>query len=288
LSDLAPSARAELPLNSACHPDFWRDALWRTYSRALALPQDEGWYHRKAWEWAHCAYGLERLGMLGPDRTALGVGAGHERVLYYLANRTRLTIATDLYRGDFAGGPAGEADESFLHDPERFAPFLYYRDRLVGLPADGCNLPFRAGSFDVVYSLSSIEHFGGHERASQAMREMHRVLRPGGVACVATELVLEGGPHPAYFTPEDLQHYVVEGSGLTLLGPIEVKPLPQEMMERPVRLPEEFQRAPHIVLQEGGWKFTSVCVFLRKASRASLNRQDRAEPGPRPAARHGL
>jgi SAM-dependent methyltransferase len=259
-----------MPLNSVCHPDFWLDGEWRTYGRALALPQDEGWLHRKAWEWTQCVYGLERLGALGPTTKALGVGAGHERVLYYLANRTGTTVATDLYGGDFATSPAEEADRAFLHDPQRFAPFPYYHDRLLALPADGCNLPFRTGTFDVVYSLSSIEHFGGHERASDAMREMCRALRPGGIACVATELVLEGGAHPAYFSSEDLQQYVIEPSGMALVEPIsELRP-PRELLDDPVKLPDEYLRTPHIVLQDGQWKFTSVCLFMVKPTTAQL------------------
>ncbi|HTV11749.1 MAG TPA: class I SAM-dependent methyltransferase [Acidimicrobiales bacterium] len=230
----------------------------------MALPQDEGWYHRKAWEWAQCVYGLERLGSLGPERLALGVGAGHERALYYLANRTYATVATDLYKGDFASSPAAEADSAFLHDPAKFAPFPYYRERLLGLPADGCHLPFVTGTFDVVYSLSSIEHFGGHESASEAMREMCRALRPGGLACVATELVLDGGPHPAYFTEDDLMRYVVDASGMDLVEPLSPLRPPAEMVANPVKLPEEYSRTPHIVVQEGSWKFTSVCLFMRK------------------------
>ena len=265
-----PADRRRPPLNGVCRPEYWQDGEWRTFSRALALPQDEGWFHRKAWEWTQCVYGLERLGALGPTTKALGVGAGHERVLYYLANRTAATVATDLYAGDFATSPAEEADRAFLYDPERFAPFPYYRDRLVGLPADGCNLPFRAGSFDVVYSLSSIEHFGGHDRASQAMREMCRVLRPGGTACVATELVLEGGAHAAYFTPEDLRHFVVERSGMALVEPMSELLPPRELLDDPVILPDEYLRTPHIVLQDGQWKFTSVCLFMVKPTTAQL------------------
>jgi SAM-dependent methyltransferase len=209
-------------------------------------------------------YGLERLGVLGPRTRALGVGAGHECVLYYLANRTAATVATDLYAGDFASSPAEEADREFLREPEHFAPFIYSHDRLLGLPADGCALPFRGGSYDVVYSLSSIEHFGGHERASRAMREMCRVLRPGGVACVATELVLEGGPHPAYFTLQDLEEFVIRSSGMVLVEPVsELRP-PAEFLDDPVKLPEEYLRTPHIVLQDGQWKFTSVCLFMVK------------------------
>jgi SAM-dependent methyltransferase len=40
-------------------------------------------------------------------------------------------------------------------------------------------LPFRDSSFDVVYSISVIEHI--HEGYLDAVREMLRVTRPGGV-----------------------------------------------------------------------------------------------------------
>jgi SAM-dependent methyltransferase len=196
------------------------------------------------------------------------VGAGHEPVLYYLANRTAATVATDLYSGDFSEGGAGDADPGFLIDPAKFAPFKYDKTRLLALPADGCYLPFRSASFDAVYSLSSIEHFGCHERASLAVREMGRVLVPGGVACVATELVLEGGPHPSYFTLDDLHKYLIRPSGMRLVEPLtKVRP-PQALMDDPVRLPDEYQKTPHIVLQEGEWKFTSVCLFMRKPTLA--------------------
>ena len=209
-------------------------------------------------------------GRFGTGKTALGVGAGHERVLYYLANRTSLTVGTDLYAGDFTGGGAEEADPSFLLDPERFAPFPYYRERLLALQADGCLLPFRSGSFDAVYSLSSIEHFGGHERSSQAMLEMCRACKPGGVACIATELVLEGGEHPAYFTWEHFRRYVVEASGMVLAEPIDERLPPREYLEDPVRFPEDYLRTPHIVLQDGQWKYTSVCVFMTKPTTVQL------------------
>ncbi len=256
-----------LPLNAVCDPRYWQDGEWRNYGRALGLPQDEGWYHRKVWEWTQCVYGLERLRALGRDKIVLGVGAGHEQVLYYLANRSAATIGTDLYSGDFSARAAKEADPEFLKDPAKFAPFVYDRQRLLALPADGCQLPFRSGSFHAVYSLSSIEHFGGHERASQAMREMSRILAPGGIACVATELVLEGGPHPAYFTLEDLYRYVVQPAGMQLVEPLTHLRPPQDLIDDPVKLPEEYLRTPHIVLQEGGWKFTSICVFMRKRTR---------------------
>jgi len=267
-----PAQGGRAPLNALCHTDVWDNPEWRGHSRALGLAQEPGYYHRKAWEWTQCVYGLERLGTLGAATRVLGVGAGHECVLYYLANRSALTVATDLYAGDFTTSHAAEADPTFLRDPQRFAPFPYETDHLRALPADGCALPFRSGSFDVVYSLSSIEHFGGHARAADAMREIRRVLRPGGVACVATELIIDGGRHPEYFTWDDLEQWVIRPSGMVLAEELNPSLPPQRYIDDPVRLPEEYLRTPHVVLALGKWRFTSVCIFLIKPTRSDLVR----------------
>jgi SAM-dependent methyltransferase len=193
------------------------------------------------------------------------VGAGHECVLYYLANRTRLTVATDLYGGAFAGSIAAEADPAFLSDPGAFAPFPYRRDHLVGLPADGLALPFVSESFDVVYSLSSIEHFGGHDKAAESVREMARVLRPGGVACVATEFIMEGGQHGEYFTADDLHHWILAASPeLELVEPIDFTPPDRRYFDDPVHLPDDPLHTPHVVLAIDGWRFTSIVLFFAK------------------------
>jgi SAM-dependent methyltransferase len=47
--------------------------------------------------------------------------------------------------------------------------------------ADCRCMPYAAGSFDAVYSMGTIEHF---DESDLAVREMARVLKPGGVAVV--------------------------------------------------------------------------------------------------------
>lgn len=270
-----PVPRRALPpyrLNRVCHPDAWEDPEWMLVNRVLDLPGGDDRYHRKQFEWTQCVFGLERLGVLGPWTRVLGVGAGHECVLYYFANRCHLVVALDLYRGAFATGPAAEADASFLRDPDRFAPFPYRRERLAAVPGDGCALPFRDDCFDVVYSLSSIEHFGGHDRATVAMREMCRVLRPGGICCVATELVLQGGDHDEFFSREALEQYVVRGSRMLPLEQLDDTPMPREFLDDPVWIRENPLRVPHLVLALDHWRWTSVVLFLRKPTTADLIR----------------
>jgi SAM-dependent methyltransferase len=270
-------------LNRLPHPDHWADAEWRAIGErlavgSLALPEHPGWYHRKAWEWIQCIYGLERLDMLDRGGRALGVGAGHEPVVFHLADRTALTVATDLYAGDFTDAIAAEADPGFLRDPARYAPFPYAEERLRALPADGRFLPFADGSFDIVWSLSSIEHFGGHDKAAEAMAEMGRVLRPGGIACVATELILEGGTNGEYFTRHELDVWIIGPSGLQLVEPLDDTPPPRRFIDDPVPIPEDPLRTPHLVLGTGDLRWTSVMLFLRKPTRAGrlLGRARRA------------
>jgi SAM-dependent methyltransferase len=269
-----PPAPPGVPtLNRICRPDAWDDPRWMRTVAELGLPVERGWYHRKAFEWAQCVYGLRRLSVVRPNATALGVGAGHEPVIYWLTNHVRLTVATDLYSGDFVGAHAAEADPDFLTDPDAYAPFPFRRDALAAMPANGCRLPFRDRSFDIVWSLSSIEHFGGHDRAAAAMREIGRVLRPGGVACVATELILAGPPNGEYFTRRDLDEWIVGPSGLVPVEPLDVRLPPDEFLADPVRLPDEYLRTPHVVLSIGDMLFTSVVLFLRKPRVSELVRR---------------
>ena len=95
-------------------------------------------------------------------------------------------VATDMYEGRWQAEGA-QRGRSSRRGSGQYAPFPYRTDRVSFMRMDGRALKFPDAEFDVVYSLSSIEHFGGLAGASAAMREMARVLKPGGILVVATE-----------------------------------------------------------------------------------------------------
>ena len=205
-----------------------------TSSRDSIRPQR---VHRKNWEYALLTLFLEDAGLLGEETRILSVGAGHETVLFWLANRVAKVVATDIYgEGLFSGL---EADRSMLNDPASFSPYPYRESHLEVRHMDAKQLEFDEGSFDAVFSLSSIEHFGSWADIRRSAEEMGRVLRPGGVAFVVTECFLgrsllspravqELGSKVAWsiriFTPSLLRSEIVEPSGLELVQPLEAEP----------------------------------------------------------------
>ena len=130
---------------------------------------------------------------------------------------------------------------------------------------DGRSLGIADASCDVTYSLSSIEHFGGVTGAREAIREMVRVLKPGGVLALATEWQLSGPSHPEVFRPDEV-HALITHPSLKLVAPID-----ELVWDRYERVPVDLQRnayaMPHMVVRIGDTVFTSVMVFLEKISR---------------------
>ncbi len=114
---------------------------------------------RKVWEFAMVMLFLRATGHLNGCTRVLSVGAGNERVLFWLTNHVGTMVATDIYGdGRFAGR---EADRSMLTDPAAHAPAYDWRpERLEVLHMDGRRLAFEDASFDAVFTVSSIEHFG--------------------------------------------------------------------------------------------------------------------------------
>lgn len=261
-----------------CSLADWRDpGLVELMERIVPTGSAAARPHRKAWEFALGVAALEHGGVLREDAIGLSVGAGHEPVVYYLTTRCRWLIATDLYgSGDFAEGEAGGR---MLVDPDLFAPYEYARRRLTVAYMDALDLRFEDATFDFVVSFGSIEHFGAVDEAAAALGEMARVLKPGGVAYVTTEMATDGlgdGTDPAFhlFAPETLERLVAGEPRLECLGGMDLS-VPDETPPV-IELVDEVQSGasdqgyPQIRLRtqtdRGPRLFTSVSLALRRTS----------------------
>jgi SAM-dependent methyltransferase len=246
------------------NPAKWDNHEWVAILRDLGLADDKLAMHRKPYEFAQLIFGCRRLGALREDATVLSVGAGHEGVLYWLANHVGHVMATDLYEGEsvWQRNQGREGNPDVLSHPEAYAPFPYRRDRLTFRRMDARQLDFPDASFDVAYSLSSIEHIGGLEGAAASLREMARVLTPGGILAVATEYVLAGPPHEETFQPDEFAR-LIDQPGLELVEPVDLE-VYRRYEATPVDLYQNPYQTPHMVVRFNDTVFTTVMVFFRR------------------------
>ena len=256
----------KLPLSSVCNPDHWSNPFWQQCLHSMNFTSPFGAIrpdiqHRKLWEWVHGMSGLVRLGCLTPSAIALGVAAGHEPVIYWLASRVAHVYATDLYNGVFVGH---EADPDVLYDPDKYAPYPYPKERVHFLPMSGTDICFGNETVDCIFSFCSIEHFGGRDKSRQSLQEMARVLRPGGIAAVSTEVLINDvAPQPEIFSPWEIYEELIAPSGLLLIGDIAPANLAPFCAD-PVDISDILTAKPHFVLRDNDILYTSIMLFLQK------------------------
>jgi SAM-dependent methyltransferase len=254
----------DVQLCELANPAKWDNPEWLSGLRALAsAPIEKAQMHRKAYELAQTMFGLQRLGALTGTTRVLSVGAGHEPLLYWLANLVGRVVATDLYEGAWQSEFAAEGNPDVLRNPSAYAPFPYRDDRLWFLRMNGAALAFRDAAFDVVYSLSSIEHFGGVEGARQSVADMARVLKRGGILALATEWCVRGTAGGEVFAPAEVRR-IIEHPSLQLVQAIDDRVWDRYDTE-PVNLRVDRFQTPHMLLEHDGAIFTSVMMFLRKS-----------------------
>ena len=265
-----------MPLSEIINPRRFDDPEWRRYHIELepystekhVFQHTEGHINRKGYEWTHCIYGLSKLGVITAQARALGVGAGREATIFWLADRIAHVTATDLYGNETWSNTSGaEATAEILSDASKFCPRSFRTDHVTFQIADGTSLPFATNSFDFCWSLSSIEHFGGHEAAAKAMREMSRVTKLGGIVCVATEyLLLPEYQHHEYFNRRDLETYIIGASpDLQLVDSMAWDlPAPEYLIDSVALWSGVHRRRRHVVLNDGEVQWTSAILFLRK------------------------
>lgn len=97
-------------------------------------------------------------------KTDLWDEARNTRILQWAAGRGATAFGIDL-----SGPIARDARRNFASG------------QLKAVVSDVRAIPFADASFDAVYSMGTVEHF---DETEQAVREIHRVLKPGGLAVI--------------------------------------------------------------------------------------------------------
>lgn len=278
-----------------CDPRDFADPALIAMARSI-LPERDPLRHieRKVWEFAMLALFLDEVGRLVESTEALSLGAGDERIVFWLANRVGKVVATDIYgSGAFS---QVEAQPSMLEDPRAHAPFPYREDHLEVRWMDARRLDFPDSSFDVVFSLSSIEHFGNKHDVARSAGELGRVLRPGGHAVVITDCLVKHDPLDAaigaaltvatlglrarargnarrtalsqVFTPAELSSRIVRPSGLRQLQPLDSSLSDQAWDQIQPVAPRHWQSEqtpnPFILLKAKRSLLTSVCLAMER------------------------
>jgi SAM-dependent methyltransferase len=149
-------------------------------------------------EYVRCAedrYVLQHLDV-GMGHRVLDIGSPKLLSLYLAARVQAEVHATDLL--DYFFDRYGTYADTIL--PRR-------RDLYRMKAVDGRSLTFPSDSFDRAFAISSVEHIPG-DGDSRTLREIGRVLRPGGLACLTVpwsdtgylEVFKSAGDPKAYWT----------------------------------------------------------------------------------------
>jgi SAM-dependent methyltransferase len=135
-----------------------RQAAGRAALRPELRFEDDDYLDHESW----VRFAFERLGALR-NKSVLDYGCGHGMAAVVLARAGANVTAFDL-----SPGYVNEAKQRAAAN----------RVDVNGVVADGEELPFPDASFDAVWGNAILHHLD----LAKAARELHRVLRPGGVA----------------------------------------------------------------------------------------------------------
>lgn len=300
-----------LGFNKACElEDFAHPDLAGVLSEVCGYKQPvfpqpfpAGAEHRKDWEVAMAVRSLREFGALRPDAEILGVAAGAEDTIFHLTRHCGRVFATDLYLNPGLWQPL--APLAMLMEPAEYAPGGVDTDRLVVQHMDGRKLRYPDDTFDGVFSSGSIEHFGDYADVAAAAYEMGRVLKPGGVLALSTELCISGpdggkgwSDDTILFAAGDIERHIIEASGLEPVDEFTVEVSERSLgttqnlgdaltvhlktvggrFGRPEPIAWNAWTFPHVVLEQEGYIFGSVHLTLRKTDRYPCVPNDWARP----------
>ncbi|MBD3414830.1 MAG: methyltransferase domain-containing protein [Candidatus Aminicenantes bacterium] len=264
--DLIKERKRQIPLNKICQAADQHNPVWSCVLSELKMRMDEKSFHRKAWEHVQIVFSLKRMKLLTPDSVCLAVGAGRENLLYYLTHKVNKVCGIDLYEGDYFGG---EDEADIPLSAKKYAPFPYPEDKLNLLRMNALDLEFNDRFFDFIFSSSSIEHFGSEKEILKSLKEMYRVLKPGGAALLTTELRLNklgsSLKNTQVFPFQDLLSLFMK-AGFIVREDFDLR-IENKYLDNWIKLPDDVFKRPHVILRYFNTILTSIHAVLLKPGR---------------------
>jgi SAM-dependent methyltransferase len=255
----------KVKLNKLCYVEDWENIEIRDTLSDIHKLHQKGFIHRKDWEWSLGIIAMRRFGKLNRNSIAIGIGSGIEPIPFYLANKIQHVYATDLYDKEKKWKRAAPSD--FPENPKKYAPFPYKEDALTVLRMDGTKLEFPSESFDIAFSFSSIEHFDGknHAGALRCLREIERVLKPGGLAVITTEYIINDKEHPEFFNRRTIYSDLIDKlERLKLVEPLDLR-ITTKTLDTVMGLYDTVGNThPHILLRVKDILLTSIMLVFQR------------------------
>ncbi|NER00338.1 MAG: methyltransferase domain-containing protein [Cyanothece sp. SIO2G6] len=223
--------------------------------------------NHKTWEFIQVYKGLKHLGLLDGQAACLGLGVGHECLIYAFTNVCQSVVATDLYESQNWSTASMGVEDVYQRNP-----MPYDRSKLSVRHMDMTQIEYPDESFDFVWSCCSVEHVHNFTLLHQVYQEIHRVLKPGGIAALTTEFNSTDWhsyePNMLFTDAYWLKHWLEKEDciiqGLQLLDPIDLS------------LSDDARNLPHARRDPGhsiqiccdDVVLNSVAFFLRKTADA--------------------
>jgi SAM-dependent methyltransferase len=179
---------AQVPVSGLPHRSDWEDPRFRAVLGEILPKTDVPTYSSHDWEMARVLMTLDALGLRRSDCRGLEVAAGTDPVMFALSRSVQEVVAVDRYDGKWRQSP-----RDFPTHPELFTELDFVPSRLRVLRMDGQRLAFRNNEFDFAYCIGpSVNWFGNFDAARTGVKEMARVVKPGGAVLVSVDFLVDG------------------------------------------------------------------------------------------------
>lgn len=257
-----------------CQEDFKKDFF-------IKIQNELGWnnhsrYHRKIWEFVYIVKILKDHNMLKEGKRGLGFAVGEEPLASYFASKKVSVLASDLgienetaeiwkESRQNASGDINKIWKENIISRNQFDKYVKYMD------LDMNHIPDDIGEYDFCWSSCAIEHVGGLDLSKQFLKNMIKVLKPGGVAVHTTEFNLwsnddtEKNGYSVIYRKKDLEEIAewLKTQGCKMELSFKREPSNVNMF-LPMPPYESDDMRDHLNLMVGGFASTSYGIVIIK------------------------